>query len=231
MSDDSVIRLFGYSVIRKSHSAFTIVELLMVIGVIGILMGIVTTAASESVKASRQRKADALCKLVEAGFANYYAQYDQWPGSIGSRIANGSIGTRSNDNGAGGQSDTEEYELTGPEVRDCIKAMVDETKKGNPVLDVSGLFVSRNDGEPDKSSCNCRAQNHQKYSAPRNAYGLDFMSAVRGTKRSKKKMKTAEMYFGYPHPDNGGFIRFRVIYSIPTDSFKVTKWHWPGSGT
>ena len=194
----------------------------MVIGVIGVLMGIVTTAASESVKASRLRKADALCKLVEAGFANYYAQYDQWPGSIGTRIASGSIGTRSNDNGAGGTSNTEEYELTGPEVRDCIKAMVDETKKGNPVLDVSGLFVSRNDGEPDKSSCNCRAQNHQKYSAPRNAYGLDFMSAVRGTKRSKKKMSTSEMYYGYPDRDTGRFRRFKMVYSIPTDQLSVS---------
>ena len=48
---------------------FTIVELLMVIGIIAVLMGIVTTAASESMKASRGRRADALCTLVQSGLA------------------------------------------------------------------------------------------------------------------------------------------------------------------
>ena len=203
---------------KNKRRGFTIVELLMVIGVIGILMGIVTTAASESVKASRLRKADALCKLVEAGFANYYAQYDQWPGSIGSRIASGSIGTRSNDEGAGGTSDTEEYELTGPEVRDCIKAMIDETKKGNPVLDVSGLFVSRQDGELQGGGSGGSGANKGGVKA---AYGLDFMQAIRGTRRSQKRMKVSEMYFGYPDPESGYFLRFRMVYSIPTDSMTV----------
>ena len=40
---------------------FTIVELLMVISIIGILLGIVTTAASSSIKSARSRRADACC--------------------------------------------------------------------------------------------------------------------------------------------------------------------------
>ena len=189
---------------------FTLVELLMVIGVIVVLMGVVTTAASESIKASRKRRADALCSLVQAGMNAYYARYDEWPGSIGSKIANGNIGTRGNDEGAGGTSDSDQYELTGSEVRSCVKALVDETKNGNPVMDISGLFVSRNDGEMNGKNV-------------KRAAGLDFMSAIRGTRQSKVKMTTSEMFFGYPDPSTGYFLRFKMVYSIPTDQFSVSK--------
>lgn len=208
---------------------FTIVELLMVMGILAVLMGIVTTAASESLRASRARRADALCQLVEAGFSNYYAQYDEWPGSLGKRIASGSIGTRANQEGTDGSSNTEEYLLDLSESQDCIRALIDETKKGRPVMDISGLFVSRSDGEPQPVPCDCRrSSGHRKYVAKKGSYGMDFMAAIHGTKRSPNKMSTRQMSFGYPHPDDGRFMRFKIVYSIPTDSFKVTQWHWPG---
>jgi len=211
------------------RKGFTIVELLMVVGIIAVLMGLVTTAASGSIRASRIRKAESLCKLVEAGFSNYYAQYDRWPGAIGNKIASGSIGTRSNNEGTDGSSDTEEYVLSTSEMEDCIRAMIDETKKGNPVMDISGLFVcnKNHDIEPTAETCSCVAGNHKKYLAKR-ASGLDFMSAIHGTKQSPQKMSTQSMHFGYPHPDSGRIMPFRVIYSIPTDSFTVKQWHWPG---
>ena len=86
-----------------------------------------------------------------------------------------------------------------------VKALVDETKKGNPMMDISGLFVSRDPGEKNGKGS-----------------GLDFMSAIRGTKRSKKKMNTSEMYFGYPDRDTGRFRRFKMVYSIPTDQLSVS---------
>ena len=70
---------------------FTIVELMMVIGIIGILLGVVTTAAASSIKQARARKASACCQMVEQAFATYYAQKGRWPGSIGSQIAGGSF--------------------------------------------------------------------------------------------------------------------------------------------
>ena len=73
--------------------AFTIVELLVVIGVIIVLMGIVTTAASESMKASRSRRRDALISLVQAGLAAYYAQNDEWPISFRGKSGNIEIKT------------------------------------------------------------------------------------------------------------------------------------------
>ena len=183
---------------------FTIVELLMVIGIIAVLMGIVTTAASESMKASRERRAEALCSLVQSGLAVYYAQKDEWPISF-----NGKGG--GNREGLDNSSDEDVYVLTGAEVRQCVKALVDEAKNGNPMMDVSGLWVSRSDGELRGSGVN------------RGAVGLDFMSAVRGTKQHPKQMKTAEMYFGYPDPSTGAFLRFKMVYSISSDQLTVSK--------
>ena len=189
---------------------FTIVELMMVAGVIVVLMGIVTTAASQSIRASRSRRADALCSLVLAGFNAYYAQYDKWPGSIGERIANGNPPTQSNNEGENGTSDNDMYVLSGSEVRDCIKALVDETRNGTPVMDISGLYVSRQDGEMSGNRV-------------KKATGMDFMSAIHGTRTSQKRMNTSEMYFGYPDPSTGYFLRFKVVYSIPTDTFTVSR--------
>ena len=189
---------------------FTIVELMMVAGVIVVLMGIVTTAASQSIRASRSRRAEALCSLVLAGFNAYYAQYDKWPGSIGERIASGSIGTQGNREGEDGTSDNDKYVLSGSEVRDCVKALVDETKKGTPVMDVSGLYVSRFDGEMSGDRV-------------KKAAGMDFMSAIHGTRTSQRKMTTSEMYYGYPDTATGYFLRFKIVYSIPTDTFTVSK--------
>ena len=204
--------------LANAHSAFTIVELMMVAGIIIILMGVVTTAAAQSIRASRSRRADALCALVKAGMNAYYARYDEWPGSIGSRIANGSIGASGNNEGVGGSTDNDKYVLSGTEVRSCVKALVDETRNGNPVMDISGLFVSRFPGELSGGS-----GGKGQTSRVKKATGMDFMSAIHGTRSSQKKMKTSEMYFGYPDPSTGYFLRFKMVYSIPTDQFSVTK--------
>lgn len=181
---------------------FTIVELMMVIGIIAVLMGIVTTAASSSVKMSRTRRAEALCTLVQTGLATYYAQKDRWPITFGSG---------SNNEGADGHSDEDVYVLSGSDVQKCVKALVDEAKAGNPVMDISGLWVSRSNGEMSGGRVN------------RGMVGMDFMSAVRGTKQSKRKMKTSEMFFGYPDPETGAFLRFKMTYSRAADSITVSK--------
>lgn len=173
----------------------------MVIGIIGILLGIVTTAASSSVKMSRSRRADALCAIVQSGLAVYNAQEGEWPIS--------GLEDKSSRNQSGSNNTTESlvYELNGGEVRDCVKALVEKTRQNNPVMDISGLFVSRFQGERNSGE----------------AYGLDFMSAIRGTRKSSKKMKLAEMYFGYPESKHGWFRRFKIVYAIGSDSLTVTK--------
>lgn len=183
--------------------AFTIVELLVVITVVGILLGMVTVAASGAVKASRDKQADALCHLVQTALATYHAQMGHWPDALQGKVDSGSFDR--NEEGEEGESEDQMYVLKPSEVRAMVKAIVDETKKGNPLIDVSGLFVSRNPGEWKDVG-----------------RGMDFLSAVRGTKQSRRKMKTSEMYFGYPDSD-GYFRRFKMIYAIPNDHLTVEK--------
>jgi hypothetical protein len=90
---------------------------------------------------------------------------------------------------------------------DIIKAVVREAvDNGNPMMDISALYVSESPGEK-----------HDR------GYGMDFMDAVRGTERHPQKMSVDQMYFGYPETSNGYFRRFKIIYSVPTDSMEVTR--------
>lgn len=196
---------------------FTIVELLMVVAIIAILMGIVTTAAASSIKASRRQKANALCTIVQTALATYREQKGRWP--IDMPVS------RANREGANGNSNSDIVVLNGTEVRACVKALVEETKKHNPMMDISGLFVSRQDGELPGGASGAsggKGQNVQDQKI-KPAYGLDFMAAIHGTRKSSKKMTTSEMYFGYPDPATGYFLRFKMTYSIPTDQLMVSQ--------
>lgn len=184
---------------------FTIVEMLMVIGVIGILMGIVTTAAMGSLKSSRNQKATALCRIVEQGIATYYAQFDKWPEPLGSTIANGGLSARTNNEGYDFTSDDNMYVLDTGEGHQMIRNIVEISAKGNPMLDIAGLFVSTDQGE-----------------ANGRGYGTDLFEAVRGTKRNPQRMTLSQMNFGYPDPETGYFRHFKIVYSIPTDEMKVS---------
>ncbi len=170
----------------------------MVVGIIAILIGIVTTAASQSLRASRSSRASAAMKVVQTGLAAYHAMMDEWP------IPN--LAKKSGNHGSGQYKDENIYDLTAKEVRECVMELVEQTKKGNPLIDVTGLWVSRYDGDdPNKK-----------------VSGMDFWSAIHGTRKlSKKKMKLADMYFGYPRESDGYFERFGMGYSIPSDSLTV----------
>ena len=181
---------------------FTIVELVMVIAIMGILLGIVTTAASGAIKQARIRKAQACCKVVQAAFETYYAQKGEWPGGIESKIT----GEKANTEGHEYHSDTDVYVLDPSDVDDMMRDILREYKNGNPCLDISGLFVSRYQGNKGSRDL-----------------GLDFMTAIRGTKKDAngQKMTTAQMHFGYPESARGCFRHFKVIYSKPTDQMLV----------
>ena len=183
--------------------AFTIVELMVVIAIIAVLVTIVFSAVKGSLAASRERRTEALCQTVQSGLAAYRAQYDRWPDPLGASVESGTFGG-SNREGVDGRNNSDMYVLQPDEVRTLVKALVEEARKGNPLMDISGLFVSRSDGEPG-----CKG------------YGLDFMSAVHGSKLSPKKMRFSEMYFGYPDKNSGRFRRFKMVYAIPTDNLKV----------
>ena len=191
------------SIVRKSPG-FTIVEMMVAIAIIAVLLTLVFTAVRGAMAEARERHAEALCRTVEAGLAAYHAQYDEWPGSFGGYVKSDNIPNRGNREGFDGVHDANKVVLEANEVREMVRALVDEAKKGNPLMDISGLYVSRDSGENGKS------------------YGMDFLSAVRGTKQSQRKMNTAEMYFGYPDKATGRFRRFKMVYSVPSDSLSVT---------
>ena len=201
---------------------FTIIELVMVVAIMGILLGIVTTAAASSIKQARDRKADACCRVVQAGFETFYSQKGYWPGGIDSKLK----GDKANSEGKMYNADADLYVLDPGDVDEMMREILREYKKGNPCLDISGLFVSRNGSPPREERCSkCGGK---RYLPARGAMGLDFMTAIRGTKKEQngQRMKTGEMHFGYPHKENGGFMPFKVTYSKPTDSISVSKWHW-----
>jgi len=180
---------------------FTIVELMMVIGILSVLITIVTTAASGAVKQARARKSDALVAMVNSGIATYYAQNDEWPNFD-------SEGRTGNYRMSGGSIDNDRYELTDSECDGVIRELIKKTVEvsGNPLIDITGLYVAR--------SGSVTAQ----------TVGMDFMVALKGDKKkSPKKMKVGDMMFGYPDSDTGRFRRFKMIYSIPTDQLTVTK--------
>lgn len=175
---------------------FTIIELVMVIAILGILLGIVTTAASNSIKQARTRKAEACCKVVQAGFETYYSQKGEWPGNIDSKVkSNTSV------------DDDDTCEIEPSDVDEMMRDILKEYKKGNPCLDISGLFVSRHQGNKGSRDL-----------------GMDFMTAIRGTKKEKngQRMSSSEMHFGYPESEHGYFRHFKVVYSKPTDQMKVS---------
>ncbi len=189
----------------RARGGFTIVELLMVVGIIGVLLGIATTAALGSLKTARAERAEALCKIVEQGLATYYAQKDKWPGPVGDKIASGTIGARSNNEGQENSSDNARYILTAAETHETIREIVKETASGNPLLDISGLFVSEADGLADTKK-----------------HGRSLSEAVHGTKRNPQRMTLGQMKFGYADPSTGYFRHFKIVYSIPTDEMKVS---------
>ena len=183
---------------------FTIIELVMVIAILGILLGIVTTAAANSIKQARVRKADACCRIVQAGFETYYAQKGEWIGGIDAKIK----GEKTNSEGKNYNSDDDLYVLEPGDVDEMMRDILKEYKRGNPCLDISGLFVSRKQGLPGSKDL-----------------GLDFMTAIRGTPKEKngQRMSSSEMHFGYPEESHGYFRHFKVVYSKPTDQMKVSR--------
>ena len=137
--------------------------------------------------------------MVQSGIATYHAQTDEWPGFDGE----GKTGNyRIN-----GEVDPDQYELTDTECDEVVRELIRKsTSSGaNPLLDVTGLFVAKLGSATERTP------------------GMDFMEALKGSKRHPQKLKIAQMMFGYPNQGDGRFRRFKMIYSIPADQLTVSK--------
>ena len=106
--------------------AFTIIELAFVIAVIAILLTIVTTAAASAMRASREKRRDAMALVLREGISTYYNRNGKWPGGIESRAAAG-----------------QDHTFSGSEADAVFRVVVKESVGSkNPYVDPHALFVA-----------------------------------------------------------------------------------------
>ena len=185
------------------RGGFTIVELLVVIAVMGVLMGIVTTAATASIRQARGRRIEAMKQALQAGIAAYYAKNDEWPKTLEAVSKNASLSEGEMKQGYKILSDSEAEAVFRELIKESIKS------GSTPYLDVNGLFVAK-DAPPSG----------REATRERVARGRDFKSAAnRNDKRSY--ISVDDMIVGYPRKKSGYFRRYRIYYNMRTDSISV----------
>lgn len=184
---------------RKLKQGFTIVEVLVVIAVLSILMGIVTSAASSAIKQARVRRRDAMKSVLQAGFATYYARENKWPTTIESKADNM-------------PADETTITIEGTSVDGAIRQIVKESmqNRAEPFIDPSTLFVANASRVPANAYQNGKL---------REVRGVDFREAIK--KKGNRYISIDNMAFGYPDKETGYFRRFKIVYNSQTDAVTV----------
>ncbi len=173
---------------------FTIVEMLMVIGILAVLLGIITTASSTAIRQARVKRMEAMRTVLQAGLATYYTQKGVWPGALKSWC----------DNGPGNAKTRVDY-LSDTQADAVFQELARESVRGSQMLDVTGLFVARAS---------------QAGSNAKNVDGMDFRAAM--TKTNKRgKIPINQLAFGYATKTTGKFRRYIIKYNFETDSCTV----------
>ena len=114
---------------------FTLLELMIVVAILAVLLGIITTMATASMRKARERRTQAMLQTLQNGIAAYRQRMDKWPGKL--------------ENVAKERTNDETYTLTDDEydsvVQDLLKVSSGKDSK-NRVLDPVGLRVMRRGG-------------------------------------------------------------------------------------
>lgn len=137
------------------RKAFTIVEMMAVIGIIAVLATIITTAASGAIKSGRQKRAVVMQTALAQAVSAYYAQEGEWPSLIENVDTDG----------------IDSYDFTGTKADQIFREVVGKgfgkSGKKAMLIDASGLFV-----------CESGSAGSGR------AYGIDFTAATaKGAKR------------------------------------------------
>ena len=194
---------------------FTIVELLVVIAVIGILGGIVTSATVGAIKNARGSRRDAMRVALEQAISTYYAQEGKWPDAIERKV---------------GSMDTDTYTFNASECDEIFRQVVGKgfgkSGRKSVLVDAMALFVARssqlgNNGEGCFDNHSNRKNTKTFCGNKKCIGGVDFSTAV--AKSGKNHIRFNEMAFGYQGKENGKFCRFWVKYNGKTDSVTVSK--------
>ena len=172
---------------------FTIIELLTVIAILAVLFGIITAAATASIRQSRERQAQAMKQTLQNGIAAYRVRdrKGRWPEELRkcAEKDQGSIVYLSD-----GQCDNVMSELL---VRSTGKYA---TKR---VMDPMGLLVAKKGFADDKTGCS------------------EFREATRKTGRFAKSLKPSELTAVYKKRETGKACRYVIEYNIEGDSVSV----------
>ena len=182
----------------NGRRGFTIVEMLMVVGVLAVLMGIVTTAATAAIRQARDRRTAAMKQVIQAGIGTHYAQKNYWPpkgGQLQSWADNGLSTGKHVDFLSADQYDTM--------MRELAKVSVG-SKTVSPVMDFNGLTVTT-----------------RTAASRRNGRGQSFADAVKKHKKHGSTIKLADMVFGYLTKEQGYFRRYIVQYNADSDAVTV----------
>ena len=172
---------------------FTIIELLMVIAILAVLLGIITTAATASIRQSRSRQTQAMKQTLQNGIAAYRTRADEWPKKLEDWAdGNGSKGKV-------GYLSNSDYDQV---VQEVLKRSMGKYAK-NRVMDPVGLAVipaSEGDG---KVSC------------------MDFRTVTTKNNKHAKLMGYNEMTVVYPRTDTGKAYRYIIEYNTESDEVTV----------
>jgi prepilin-type N-terminal cleavage/methylation domain-containing protein len=67
--------------IRRRPSGFTLVELLVVMGIIAVLCGVIIAAVSSAMRFAKRTRANATCVQIQTAMQNYYTEYGVYAAS------------------------------------------------------------------------------------------------------------------------------------------------------
>ena len=193
---------------------FTIVELLVVVAIIGILLGIVSTATIGSIRNGRAKRASAMCSVLSQAISSYYAQKGEWPSAIESYAKN--------------MGDKETVTLTADQADQVFREIVKKSVGSGatmPLVDAQGLFVAKA-GNVKNNNEGCYDNHDDKtydtYCGDKHCVnGQDFSSATRA--EAKNRLSVNDMAFGYQGTRAGKFCRFWITYNGRTDSVSVSR--------
>ena len=197
--------------IRKKRG-FTIVEMLMVIAVLAVLIGIVTTASSSIIRNSRSRKNKALCTALQVGIATYYQQENHWPPQGGKLQDWADNGLDAKDRSEGKHVATLEDKDYDELMREIVTRCLSATE--SPVMDVSGFAAVKESATSAKD---------EKTGLPK-CHGEEVKSWVAKLKAANSRgsvPQLKQMTFGYSSADKGYFRRFKISYNAEADSVTV----------
>ena len=114
---------------KKARGGFTIVELLAVIGVVAVLISIIVSVASNSIRASRSKRAAVMCSSLQQAISAYYAEEGRWPSLLENVDTDG--------------EDTKTFKGTQADqiFQEVVGKGFGKSGQKSMLLDASGLFV------------------------------------------------------------------------------------------